>query len=46
MVHYAGLIIFKYVVMIYPPEVEEFLKKYDRILLDDQGIIKLFALKD
>jgi hypothetical protein len=27
--------------MIFPPEVEEFLQKYDRILLDDQGIIKL-----
>ena len=27
--------------MIYPPEVEEFLRKYDRILLDERGIIKL-----
>ena len=28
--------------MNYPPEIQEFLKKYDRILLDEQGIIKLF----
>lgn len=28
--------------MIYPPEVQEFLEKYDRLLLDEQGIIKLF----
>jgi hypothetical protein len=27
--------------MIFPPEVEEFLQKYDRILLDPKGIIKL-----
>ncbi|BAZ47099.1 hypothetical protein NIES4102_41450 (plasmid) [Chondrocystis sp. NIES-4102] len=27
--------------MIYPPEVQEFLEKYDRILLDPQGILKL-----
>ena len=27
--------------MIYPPEIQEFLEKYDRILLDDRGIIKL-----
>lgn len=27
--------------MNYPPEVEEFLEKYDRILLDSQGILKL-----
>lgn len=27
--------------MIYPNEIEEFLEKYDRIFLDDQGIIKL-----
>ena len=27
--------------MNYPPEVQEFLEKYDRILLDDRGIIKL-----
>lgn len=27
--------------MIYPPEVQEFLEKYDRILLDERGILKL-----
>ena len=27
--------------MIYPPEVQEFLAKYDRFLLDERGIIKL-----
>ena len=27
--------------MIYPPEVQEFLEKYDRLLLDSEGIIKL-----
>ena len=28
--------------MIYPPEIQEFLQAYDRILLDENGIIKLF----
>ena len=28
--------------MNYPPEVQEFLQKYDRILLNERGIIKLF----
>ena len=28
--------------MNYPPEVEEFLQAYDRLLLDEKGIIKLF----
>ncbi|MBE9044921.1 hypothetical protein IQ255_10965 [Pleurocapsales cyanobacterium LEGE 10410] len=28
--------------MIFPPEVQEFLQKYDRLLLDERGIIKLF----
>ena len=28
--------------MNYPPEIQEFLEAYDRVLLDDQGIIKLF----
>jgi hypothetical protein len=27
--------------MNYPPEIQEFLQKYDRLILDDQGIIKL-----
>ena len=27
--------------MIYPPEIQEFLEKYDRIFLDERGIIKL-----
>ena len=27
--------------MNYPPEVQEFLQKYDRLLLDERGIIKL-----
>ena len=27
--------------MIYPPEVQEFLEKYDRIFLDERGIVKL-----
>ena len=27
--------------MNYPPEILEFLTKYDRILLDERGIIKL-----
>ncbi len=27
--------------MNYPPEVEEFLQAYERILLDERGIIKL-----
>ena len=27
--------------MIFPPEIQEFLKKYDRVFLDEQGIIKL-----
>ena len=27
--------------MIFPPEIEEFLSKYDRLLLDERGIIKL-----
>ena len=28
--------------MNYPPEIQEFLQKYDRLLLDERGIIKLF----
>ena len=28
--------------MIFPPEIQEFLEKYDRVLLDEQGIINLF----
>lgn len=28
--------------MNYPPEIQEFLHKYDRLLLDSDGIIKLF----
>ncbi|MGV2830666.1 hypothetical protein [Myxosarcina sp. GI1(2024)] len=27
--------------MIFPPEVQEFLEKYDRLLLEERGIIKL-----
>ena len=27
--------------MIFPPEIQEFLAKYDRLILDEQGIIKL-----
>ncbi len=27
--------------MNYPPEIQEFLEKYDRLLLDSRGIIKL-----
>ena len=27
--------------MIFPPEVQEFLQKYDRIFLDSKGILKL-----
>lgn len=27
--------------MRYPPEIQEFLQKYDRLLLDERGIIKL-----
>ena len=27
--------------MIFPPEIEEFLAQYDRIFLDERGIIKL-----
>ena len=29
--------------MIFLPEIEEFLSKYDRLLLDEQGIIKLHS---
>ena len=31
----------KLAAMIFPPEVQEFLQKYDRLLLDERGIIKL-----